>query len=53
MQSIFFFLLLLSFGVVLVFGAGLWLHFSMQKDNRRNRETALKAQSDEPGYDNR
>lgn len=47
--QIFNFLLLLSYGILLVFAVGTWLHFSMKKANKQSREEALKVQSNEAG----
>ncbi|CAA6691458.1 MULTISPECIES: hypothetical protein [unclassified Lentimonas] len=48
-NQIFSLLVLFACGVILVFVCGVWLHFSMKKDNEKNRDKALKVQSSEPG----
>tara|TARA_B100000614_G_C14525985_1_gene484515 strand:+ start:771 stop:929 length:159 start_codon:yes stop_codon:yes gene_type:complete len=48
LQTIFNFLVLLAFGVILVFAVGTALHFKLKKQNKLSREEALKVQSDEP-----
>ncbi len=47
-SEIYNFLVLLAMGVLLIFGVGIYLHFSMKKQNEESRDKAMKVQTDEP-----
>jgi hypothetical protein len=48
LSQLYSFLVLLAFGVILVFACASWLHFSMKKQNKQSREEAMKVQTQEP-----
>lgn len=48
-SEIFGILVLLSFGVILVFAFAVFFDFNLKKSNRKSREDAMKVQSSEQG----